>query len=450
MKKIVGFVLFILMTSCEKEDIHYKREDANVVRNVKLSDLTILQNTLQNGMLRNNMRYRDTINYFDLIDENNITVITRSNGDKTYTFSLKIAEVDKLTNLVVRESGSEYEFDLIEYLSDDLEQWKVDIRNKNSSSIKTTIKVVSLSGGAICLDEGYVCPSGLHRYGQENICEYSFGEWSYFLMQVPCSLDEGGNGGGGNSNGGGTTPTIEEPEPYTEPVFPELTSAIADFIASQPEWNNLAPQIKTQIVNYLLQNIKNNTIKPQAEEFAQWAADCLSETFYDNTFEELLNISNLEEGYRSRMSTSELNIFDSLTWKQQYYYLLSAKNASDKAEELFPTTLHNGKGDAYRHALWNALSTKRIGSVLTENLTDAHENRVSGYPFEFKEIQMDLYNNLIGRQIANGNPSEKFWKIIKNSLENGDLMELSPLGLEINGTYYVTFANPNSILISTN
>ncbi len=450
MKKIVGFVLFILMTSCEKEDIHYKREDANVVRNVKLSDLTILQNTLQNGMLRNNMRYRDTINYFDLIDENNITVITRSNGDKTYTFSLKIAEVDKLTNLVVRESGSEYEFDLIEYLSDDLEQWKVDIRNKNSSSIKTTIKVVSLSGGAICIDEGYVCPSGLHRYGQENICEYSFGEWSYFLMQVPCSLDEGGNGGGGNSNGGGTTPTIEEPEPYTEPVFPELTSAIADFIASQPEWNNLAPQIKTQIVNYLLQNIKNNTIKPQAEEFAQWAADCLSETFYDNTFEELLKISNLEEGYRSRMSTSELNIFDSLTWKQQYYYLLSAKNASDKAEELFPTTLHNGKGDAYRHALWNALSTKRIGSVLTENLTDAHENRVSGYPFEFKEIQMDLYNNLIGRQIANGNPSEKFWEIIKNSLENGDLMELSPLGLEINGTYYVTFANPNSILISTN
>lgn len=150
------------------------------------------------------------------------------------------------------------------------------------------------------------------------------------------------------------------------------------------------------------------------------------------------------------MSTSELDIFDNLNWKQQYYYLLSAKNASDKAEELFPTTLHNGKGDAYRHALWNALSTKRIGKVLTENLTDAHENRIPGYSFEFKEIQMDLYNNLTGRQIANSNSSGKLWLIVKNSLENGDLMELSPLGLEINGIYYGTLANQNSILVPTN
>lgn len=67
-------------------------------------------------------------------------------------------------------------------------------------------------------------------------------------------------------------------------------------------------------------------------------------------------------------------------------------------------TLVDGNGDAFRHAYWNVLMVKDfIGLELTigratsvaQLFADAHETASSGTPKE-----MDLYNNMVGRNIA--------------------------------------------------
>lgn len=61
--------------------------------------------------------------------------------------------------------------------------------------------------------------------------------------------------------------------------------------------------------------------------------------------------------------------------------------------------IHNGKADAIRHALWNALTAKESGSLeFTEAMTTAHEqDREKDQPLG--EKLMDLNNNAIGRDV---------------------------------------------------
>ena len=134
-------------------------------------------------------------------------------------------------------------------------------------------------------------------------------------------------------------------------------------------------------------------------------------------------------------------------------YLQSAYNAENRMESLYPLTslnpcsTYNGKGDAFRHAFWNALSTVRIGESLTEQLTTAHEDRSAppGYPAAdyAKETQMDLYNNARGREIAYG--SGLLWQLVKTAKENGELRYLAPLNTPLNCR-----ATSSSILTPTN
>lgn len=62
-------------------------------------------------------------------------------------------------------------------------------------------------------------------------------------------------------------------------------------------------------------------------------------------------------------------------------------------------SLHNGKGDAFRHCYWNALMSHRIGADQAKEVADAHEDK-EGQPAAEKD--MDLHNNQVGRDIANG------------------------------------------------
>ncbi len=143
--------------------------------------------------------------------------------------------------------------------------------------------------------------------------------------------------------------------------------------------------------------------------------------FIDN-----LEIKTFEQDYRNKMSSDELILFDSLSRQDQLKYLWSAKQAIDKSKELFNSLLqlYNGKGDAFRHAYWNALSTQRLGSNLTGLLTSKHENIASTYPYQHFEKTMDLFNNSIGRNIGE-NGSGDLVQDILDALDNGDLRYLS-------------------------
>lgn len=110
--------------------------------------------------------------------------------------------------------------------------------------------------------------------------------------------------------------------------------------------------------------------------------------------------------YKDKMSAEEIQIFNSILKTRQLMYLAAAKKAIDKSYEYFPNTAstpcndRSGKGDAFRHALWNGFSSLMIGHSLTEQLTTAHENRPPTYLYSYKESEMDLYNNQKGRNVS--------------------------------------------------
>ncbi|WP_143080501.1 DUF6973 domain-containing protein [Algoriella xinjiangensis] len=165
------------------------------------------------------------------------------------------------------------------------------------------------------------------------------------------------------------------------------------------------------------------------------------EGFIQAWLEELINNTNeyplnntfyiFQYDYKSQMSTEELNIFNTLSPQSQFKYLKNAYNALNKAASLYPYSTHNGKGDAFRHAYFNTLNVISIGKYYTEKLTTAHENRPPNYAFAFKETNMDLFNNNVGRNygdlILAGNSSSAE-NLIKLALQNGELMYLTPLG----------------------
>ena len=106
-----------------------------------------------------------------------------------------------------------------------------------------------------------------------------------------------------------------------------------------------------------------------------------------------------EQDYKDRMSISENQLYESMSRVKQLSYLANAQFAIWKVEEFFPDgkDQYNGKGDAFRHAYWNAANVNDLGYTLTESLTTAHEDKPPSYAYSHKEKQMDLFNNQVGR-----------------------------------------------------
>ncbi|GGM35277.1 DUF6973 domain-containing protein [Microbacterium saperdae] len=77
--------------------------------------------------------------------------------------------------------------------------------------------------------------------------------------------------------------------------------------------------------------------------------------------------------------------------------------AADAANRFSSTSLHNGKGDAYRHCYWNALMTRHIGANAAMKIAANHESLSSG---PAKEKTMDTYNNAKGRTAGSNASSD--------------------------------------------
>lgn len=88
--------------------------------------------------------------------------------------------------------------------------------------------------------------------------------------------------------------------------------------------------------------------------------------------------------------------------------ILHAQNsitALNRAQTLAPSFsdgangIHNGKADAFRHAYWNALGTAEFGAPIMKIFADAHEWGSTNQ----MEVNMDLFNNNVGRNISINN-----------------------------------------------
>jgi hypothetical protein len=159
----------------------------------------------------------------------------------------------------------------------------------------------------------------------------------------------------------------------------------------------------------------------------------------------LVELLEFVQDYKDRMSASEKAIFDSMSNFNQLGYLFNAQKATWRAEDLFPYPRYNDKGDAFRHAYWNGLNVILLGQNLAESLTTAHEDQPSEYTYSYKEKQMDLFNNEVGRNrynfISDGFSSLE--ESILHAINTGQLRYLNNLD-----SYYQ--ATSDSQLIPTN
>ncbi|WP_408609373.1 DUF6973 domain-containing protein [Caldicellulosiruptor changbaiensis] len=101
------------------------------------------------------------------------------------------------------------------------------------------------------------------------------------------------------------------------------------------------------------------------------------------------------------------------------------KADTEDREKYNDSVLHNGNGDAFRHAYWNALMVKYIDYSWAYDWATAHEEGATGQPAIEKE--MDLYNNMMGRTLVLGNESksdEEIADIIQNAVRNGKMKRI--------------------------
>lgn len=80
----------------------------------------------------------------------------------------------------------------------------------------------------------------------------------------------------------------------------------------------------------------------------------------------------------------------------------------------------NTQVNAYRHAMWNAIMTDKMGAEKAKKFADAHE-QFPDNPYASK--QMDLHNNALGRKIAQdyaGQGYDVFSIEIQNAIQNGE------------------------------
>jgi hypothetical protein len=131
------------------------------------------------------------------------------------------------------------------------------------------------------------------------------------------------------------------------------------------------------------------------------------------------------------MTKTEASLLDELGKQEGLLGLNDFKKikekAYDTADKMFPRTsqgnevkgAEDGHNDAFRHAYWNALLTKRFGEEFATSYATAHEG-VPGNPAD-KEA-MDLYNNQLGRRIAAENPNaseEELAQLVADAVKNG-------------------------------
>lgn len=265
-----------------------------------------------------------------------------------------------------------------------------------------------------------------------------------------------GSGGGGGSSGSGSGGNNTNPLGDSLITAPVLTEEYLDEQAQikrekdfkrnlnwdQSTWFNANTDAQNSIYEYLESQISNSIDETYPQEAKEFAMELV-----DTSIQLEINMADIwnndYETFRNQMSISERAIFDTILSNRQMWYMGSAYKALEKSNELFPNTYipsnsHNGKGDAFRHALWNAYFTGFCGATLAEQLTTAHEENIDpNNPFPQKEIDMDLFNNQKGRLIASYSNINNVTQNVLDYLNSGGLRYLN--ALNPNPPYYPTF-----------
>ena len=287
-KSLLLFLSGIIIVSCtlEKDALEEHEHKELIKQRISLYEIPGLQSKI-NARIQTNksMNRGGEIDYLELLNPDNVLLIEEENGNKHYTFSLNMQENNTLTNVVVKQVGTEIDYKVIEYASPDIEQWLIDNIDNGYSNIEPTIteKGGNPNSSAFCPRFHYSCPGIGHSLsdiaGGAN-CPYEFSDFIVTITYEACGGAGGGTGnfdhfGDDNSNnntgspsdnnygsgGNNNNTTFTNPNP---PCDPRVDCPLFDQDPNPCNklknlFNQLKPNIKPKLIELA------NTIVPGDE-----------------------------------------------------------------------------------------------------------------------------------------------------------------------------------------
>lgn len=144
----------------------------------------------------------------------------------------------------------------------------------------------------------------------------------------------------------------------------------------------------------------------------------------------------LREYLGKEVTAGEAEAINALTVGQQAALVASTAQAATEGRFAFfgegRTGDQDNHRDAYRHALWNALITNRIGEEHAATITTLHEQKAPKDPvLDPVREAMDLHNNEVGRAIARANPDagfERLHELVSQAVRDGKMVVMDDNG----------------------
>lgn len=174
------------------------------------------------------------------------------------------------------------------------------------------------------------------------------------------------------------------------------------------------------VLNDFLDNIKSfkdNNPNISDKEFENYVENL----FTKNSRSANPNLRNLEDYISGKLNSKEQALYNKNKSKG-LLCMANGKLAIKYAEQNYKSSeLHNGNGDAFRHALWNYGMALDVGVSFAKEWSTAHEEGAKNQPDI--EKKMDLFNNGVGLHQINVNSKpgsiNKMVSIIKARVRAG-------------------------------
>lgn len=154
------------------------------------------------------------------------------------------------------------------------------------------------------------------------------------------------------------------------------------------------------VLNDFLENIKSfkdNNPDISDKDFENYVDNLLTK----NSKSTNPNLRNLEDYISGKLNSKEQALYNKNKSKG-LLCMANGKLAIKYSEQNYKSSeLHNGNGDAFRHALWNYGMALDVGVSFAKEWSTAHEEGAKGQPAI--EKKMDLFNNNVGLHQINVN-----------------------------------------------
>ena len=475
---LIAFTL--IFKSCESQDetIHnheVEQEIAkSIIKNVTLNEVPNVAQYLQNNIARNfkvSLKVSEIFNTREpdvsiTIKTDEIKQVTDNNEISNYSFAAKYEETNQETSIINFVVSEKYDSSMYSYIiiyKPNIIWFEANNRILNMNDYTGEIIYFNYDGsyvGKTFLLNGLIINSATRGPCDDDGNGTGGGSGGGSPGGGSTGGSGGGSTGGGSTGGGSTGGTGGSGGTTTGTAFCTCAGhAFGNPDCTCDEWEIIIiiTLISDPAIIDLLQrgpcdgdviidpcdSSQADSIPCENDEIAIFmSSDCAIANSLEISCSDLLAF---EQDYKTRMSAEELLIFDSISRVKQLSYLANAQLATWKSEELYPNSIYNGKGDAFRHAYWNALNVIDLGLALTEALTSAHEEKPPTYPYNYKEKEMDLYNNQIGRYRADF-PSDGYSTLeqsIQFAINTGALKYLNNLASDGKATSLSTLIPTN-------